>query len=154
MTYNDIPLHKNDNDFTLYEYKNPFGILKAYKVIGKDTGLIFEKKLRFVDPTFTVEFGTKESGDTLNRSELKNRWFSVNLYNTELSLGIPIVEANILYLDDGDLKKFKIALPKEDEIPDDLSKYIFGSSNFFILDITIKLGRIYHLPPAIFYLKD
>jgi len=155
LTYNDVPLYKDENSFTLYEYKYPKGILKAYKLGKKDTTLISEQKLTFIDPTFTVEFATHSSGDTLTRSEVASRWFSVNLYNNELSLHIPITKAYVLYLENGVLQKAQLGQETETYIPDDFKKYVIGTSSpFFILDITIDLGDIYHLPPAVFYLKE
>ncbi|KAA5536445.1 hypothetical protein F0919_01910 [Taibaiella lutea] len=155
MTYNDAPLQRYGDGFVFYERKNSFGMLKAYNVTQKDTALFFEKKLRFVDPTFTIEFAGHQSGDTISRDEFKNKWFSVYLLNNEMSFSIPIEEAYLLYPENGELKKVKLGTPTEYDLPYDFIRYVVDSnSSFFILDVTIKFGWINHLPPVVFYVND
>jgi hypothetical protein len=152
LTFNDVPLGPNmTNSFVLTSTQN--GNLKLFSISSKnDTILVAEKFLRFREPSFSTVFMGKGSGGTINKKDLKNKVFAVEILNSDISISIPIIEATVQFYKDGELKNLKIVDGFiADKVADEI---INSSSDILVLNFKIKFGKDnIQLTPSIYYLQ-
>lgn len=151
VTYNDKPVYKYGNEYVLRPIRD--GYFKVFKANNSDTTVLISKQIWVENPPTSVTLRKTGNGHSISRQTLPEAYATVNIYNIDLSLSIPIIEMKISYQKENKRIQSTIhgsVIPKA--LGEDIAKL---GSTYLVLDIVVDLVNEFKMsvPSAIFYLE-